>query len=125
DAELLTQMMVNLIENAIRHSRAGAAISVGLRNGPGGLEFSVADDGPGVPAAERERIFERFYRLERSRSTAGSGLGLSLVAAIANLHDAKIVVSDNRPGLRIAIVFRQAAARPESARERQIPRAAE
>ncbi len=123
DAELLTQMMVNLIENAIRHSRDGAAIVIGLRNGPAGAEFSVADDGPGIPAGERERIFRRFYRLERSRSTAGSGLGLSLVAAIANLHDAKIIVSDNHPGLKIVIVFSQA--KSETARERPLSRAAE
>lgn len=106
DRELLTQMLANLVENAIRHTPEGTRIEVSLetRNGvPVGI---VADHGPGVPEPERERMFERFYRLERSRSTPGSGLGLSLVRAIADLHGIGLVVADNRPGLRLVLSFR-------------------
>ena len=63
------------------------------------------DSGPGIPAEERTRVFQRFYRLERSRSTPGSGLGLSLVEAIAALHDVSIELTDNRPGLSVTLRF--------------------
>jgi signal transduction histidine kinase len=63
----------------------------------------IADTGPGVPEKERARIFERFYRLDASRTTPGDGLGLSLVAAIAELHEIRIVVEDNQPGLRVSL----------------------
>ena len=106
DRDLLTQMVVNLIENAIRHTPDGAEISLTLDEGPDGPVVVVADDGPGIPAAERDRVFQRFFRLERSRSTPGSGLGLSLVAAIADLHDIEIVLSDNAPGLTVELRFR-------------------
>jgi signal transduction histidine kinase len=63
----------------------------------------VLDDGPGVPAYERDRIFDRFYRVDSARATPGDGLGLSLVAAIARLHDAKVFALDNGPGLKIVV----------------------
>ena len=65
----------------------------------------VWDTGPGIPEDERENVFRRLYRLERARSTPGSGLGLSLVAAIADLHGASIELEDNKPGLRISVTF--------------------
>lgn len=105
DRELLTQMLVNLVENAIRHTPAGTRIEVDLTAGSGVVRLTIADDGPGVPAEERGRIFRRFYRLERSRTTDGSGLGLSLVKAIADRHEATVSVSDNRPGLRVSLDF--------------------
>ena len=61
------------------------------------------DNGPGIPAEQREKVQERFYRLEQSRTTSGNGLGLALVAAIAALHDTELVLDDNQPGLRAAI----------------------
>ena len=67
--------------------------------------IAVADDGPGIPADEREHVFKRFYRLERSRGTPGNGLGLSLVAAVARLHGASIEMFDNAPGLRVELHF--------------------
>ena len=70
-----------------------------------GWRLVVADDGPGVPESERERIFRRLYRLDRSRSTPGTGLGLAMVAAIADLHEARIEVGDNAPGLRLSVRF--------------------
>ena len=65
----------------------------------------MADNGPGIPAEERDKVLARFYRLDRSRSTPGSGLGLALVAAIAELHEARLTLDDNAPGLRVVLVF--------------------
>jgi signal transduction histidine kinase len=72
---------------------------------PLGIELRVADTGPGIPPAERARVVERFVRLEASRNSPGTGLGLSLVAAVARLHDAKFLLEDNQPGLRAIIRF--------------------
>jgi signal transduction histidine kinase len=105
DKRLVTQMFVNLVENAIRHSPAGARISMILSHRASGVRAVIADTGPGVPEAEREKIFQRFYRLETSRTTSGSGLGLSLVSAIADLHGIHISLSDNHPGLRVTLDF--------------------
>ena len=97
-------MLVNLVENALRHTQAGLAPCASALRRPGaGLRVAVADDGPGVPAAERERMFDRFYRLERSRSTPGSGLGLALVAAVARLHGLTIRLEDRKPGLGVVL----------------------
>lgn len=105
DRELLTQALVNLIENAIRHSVPGTFIDVILEGPPAGPFLAVADTGPGIPAAEHENVLRRFYRLEKSRTTPGSGLGLALVKAIADLHEARIELTDNKPGLRVALHF--------------------
>jgi signal transduction histidine kinase len=101
DKDLLTQMLANLVENAVRHSARGARIAVTL-DGQVGV---VADSGPGVPEAERDKVLRRFYRLEASRTTPGSGLGLALVAAIAELHGIALELGDNRPGLRVTLRF--------------------
>lgn len=111
DRELLTQMVANLVENAINHCPAGVMITVTLESAPGQCVFSVADTGPGIPEAERESVLRRFYRLERSRTTPGSGLGLALVKAIADLHGATLTLADNDPGLRVSIRFRELAVR--------------
>jgi signal transduction histidine kinase len=105
DRELLTQMLANLVENAIRHTPEGSRIEMELAGTGSGLTAVVSDNGPGVPAQERERIFRRFYRLERSRTTPGSGLGLALVAAIADLHGIELTAADNAPGLKIMMKF--------------------
>ncbi len=105
DAELLTQMFSNLIENAIRHAPAGTRILIRLAVWGNTAAAAVEDDGPGIPAVEHDKVFRRFYRLSASRSTPGHGLGLALVAAIANLHDAKIELGDNRPGLSFQLAF--------------------
>jgi signal transduction histidine kinase len=106
DPELLTQMLVNLVENALRHAGANARVRVLTAAEGGDATVSVADNGPGVPKRERQRIFDRFYRLEASRSTPGSGLGLALVAAVARLHGAVVSLSDAKPGLSVRVVFR-------------------
>jgi signal transduction histidine kinase len=108
DPELLTQMLVNLVENALRHAGGKAHVSVRVAAESGGAVVAVADDGPGVPPVERERIFDRFYRLERSRSTPGSGLGLALVAAVARLHGATVTLADASPGLDVRVAFASA-----------------
>ena len=110
DRELLTQMVANLIENSMRHCPAGVDISVELAQEDGALVLRVADNGPGIPTGEREKVFRRFYRLEASRTTPGSGLGLALVKAVADLHGASIELSDNRPGLCVTIRFPARAA---------------
>lgn len=105
DQQLLTQMMANILENALRHCPSPAHIDVTLSAGQVGPVFMVSDDGPGIPQAEREKVFRRFYRLDKSRTTPGNGLGLSLVQAIADLHAAEVSLSDNAPGLRVAVLF--------------------
>ena len=105
DRELLTQLFANLIENAIRHCPPGTTIGMELKAGQGEVIARIHDTGPGIPEAEREKVFQRLYRLEKSRSRPGSGLGLSLVAAIADLHGAKVTLGDNRPGLSVTVAF--------------------
>ncbi len=106
DAELLTQLFANLLENAITHTSAGTQIELRLSHDAGGVLASISDNGPGVPAEERERVLRRFYRLDASRSNPGSGLGLSMASAIAELHDAELELLDNRPSLTAAVRFR-------------------
>ena len=103
DRELLIQLFANLVQNAIRHCQPGARIEVRAQRVEGTVEVSVADNGPGIPADMRAKVLQRFVRLENSRTSPGYGLGLSLAAAIANLHDAPLSFSDNVPGLRVAV----------------------
>jgi signal transduction histidine kinase len=105
DHELLTLLFANLVENAIGHSSAEAHISLDARREPEGIVAILADTGPGIPAAFRKKVLQRFYRLEGSRTTAGSGLGLSLVNAVAVLHGASLDLRDNEPGLRCILCF--------------------
>ncbi|WP_298723287.1 HAMP domain-containing sensor histidine kinase [uncultured Ferrovibrio sp.] len=105
DKELLTQMLVNLVENAIRHCPPGTTIYLGLKDSPDGIVGIVSDTGSGIPAEAREKVFRRFYRLESSRTTAGNGLGLSLVSAVAELHHIQVTLQDNRPGLIVRLAF--------------------
>jgi signal transduction histidine kinase len=104
DAELLTQMLVNLVENSLHHTPPGSVVMVRAWGGtePG---FAVVDNGPGVPEAERERVLDRFYRLEKSRSTPGAGLGLALAAAVARLHQTQLRLGDASPGLMVTASF--------------------
>jgi signal transduction histidine kinase len=103
DRELLVQMIANLIDNALRHTPAGVRIEVGGERTPAGIALSVADDGPGVAAGEMTAIFQRFHRSGDPARAPGSGLGLALVAAIADLHGLACRASDNRPGLRVTV----------------------
>ncbi|GBQ93129.1 two-component sensor histidine kinase [Gluconacetobacter liquefaciens] len=105
DAVLLAQMLSNLVENAINHTPPGSTIAVTGRAHGGNAILVVADNGPGIPAESRGKVFDRFVRLDASRSVPGSGLGLSLVQAIARLHGGSVALSDNDPGLRCTITI--------------------
>jgi signal transduction histidine kinase len=105
DPELLVQLFANLVENSIRHCPTGTEISISLAAEPGIYVVNIRDSGPGIPEDERQNVFRRLYRIERARSTDGSGLGLSLVAAIVELHGAKIALLDNAPGLNAEVRF--------------------
>jgi len=105
DRDLLFQALTNLVDNAIKHTPKGSEIRLSTARCEGGAKVSVTDTGPGIPADLREKVFQRFYRTDASRSTPGSGLGLSLVRAVTDLHDARIELADNAPGLRVTIFF--------------------
>jgi signal transduction histidine kinase len=105
DRDLIFDAIANLVDNAIKHGRAGGRIVVTNENIDGSAVISIADDGPGIPAVEYQHVFKRFYRLEHSRYTPGNGLGLSLVAAVARLHGARIEMLDNLPGLKFKLWF--------------------
>lgn len=102
--QLVVQALINLIENAIKYGHPqvaseAAVITVGACSEDGFVVFTVADRGPGIPADARERALKRFVRLDSSRSQPGTGLGLSLVAAVARLHGGRVELGDNQPGL--------------------------
>lgn len=105
--ELIGQAMVNLLENAVKYARpegdGQGRITVGLRQADGRVLIEVADNGPGIAEPDRKRVLERFVRLEKSRSEPGSGLGLSLVNAVASLHGGNFRIEDNAPGVRAVI----------------------
>jgi signal transduction histidine kinase len=105
DRDLLFDAVANLVDNAIKHGSERCQVTVEVTEGDGVAVISVADNGPGIPAGEFQYVFKRFYRLERSRRTPGNGLGLSLVAAVAQLHGARVEMLDNAPGLKFRIQF--------------------
>lgn len=105
DQQLLTQMMANIIENALRHCPPSARIDVALLSGADEIAFAVSDNGPGIPEKDRKKVFRRFYRVEKSRTTPGNGLGLSLVKAVADLHGVEVALADNHPGLNVTFLF--------------------
>jgi signal transduction histidine kinase len=111
--ELVTQALANLVDNAIKYARPAEANSesaladvlVEASGDADNVRLSVSDHGPGVPESDRERVVQRFVRLEQSRSQPGSGLGLSLVSAVARLHGGELRLDDNAPGLRAVLVL--------------------
>ena len=111
DRDLVAQAMSNLMDNAVKYTPAGGEIRFQTRHGPGGeVELSVIDSGPGIPATDRERVVERFVRLEQSRSEPGSGLGLSLASAVAEAHSGRLVLGEgcgtgDHPGLSATLVL--------------------
>jgi signal transduction histidine kinase len=115
--EFLAQALANILDNAVKYTPAGGAIMLRVRRRSSGeVEFSVTDTGPGVPETDRARVVERFVRLENSRNEPGAGLGLSLVAAVAEAHQGRLEldegpgkVGEMGPGLRVAFVLPRAA----------------
>ncbi|QGU33825.1 sensor histidine kinase [Thermochromatium tepidum] len=105
DRDLLFQVMANLVDNAIKYTQPGGQIQLRVEVAGGATRVLVADNGPGIPPEFRERVFRRFFRIDDSRATPGSGLGLSLVQAVVALHRAHIELSDNAPGLRVTLTF--------------------
>jgi signal transduction histidine kinase len=105
DRDLLFDAVANLIDNAIKHGRDAGEVTVEVVQVNSDAVIAIADDGPGIPVNESQQVFKRFYRLERSRCTPGNGLGLSLVAAVARLHSARIEMADNAPGLKFKLLF--------------------
>lgn len=108
DRQLLAQALSNLIDNALKHGAEDGVppeIAIEVTEGSGEVAISVADRGPGVPEADRERVKERFVRLEASRSKSGSGLGLSLVAGVMTLHRGRLELDGNDPGLKATLVL--------------------
>jgi signal transduction histidine kinase len=103
DRDLLFQALANLVDNAVKYTPPGGRIGLSAACADRDARVTVSDSGPGIPAELRERVFQRFFRGDASRSTPGSGLGLSLVQAVAQYHGARIELGDAGPGLRIAI----------------------
>ncbi len=105
DRDLLFQAIINLLDNAIKYSPVHSKIEIRLRERDQQPVMSISDNGPGIPAAEHSKVVQRFYRLDQSRTQHGSGLGLSLVAAVARMHNAKLDFDDNHPGLIAELSF--------------------
>jgi len=104
--QLLAQAVSNLLDNACKFSLQGGAITLQATIEDGILWITVSDNGPGIPVGQRQQVLERFVRLEAGRSTAGNGLGLSLVKAVAALHQAELRLEDNQPGLKVSLLFK-------------------
>ncbi len=108
DRDLLFQAFANLLDNAIKYTPQGGSIRVTLDDGASGPRIRIIDSGPGIPQQSRDKVFKRFFRLEESRHTPGNGLGLSLVEAVARLHNASIKLG-GEPGLDVSLAFPKAA----------------
>ena len=105
DRDLIQQAVANLVDNAVKFSPPGGKVQLAAAARPAGLAITVADQGPGIPAGDRDRAVERFFRGETARSTPGSGLGLALVQAVAQLHLGSLRLEDASPGLRAVLTL--------------------
>jgi len=102
---LVAQALANLVDNAIKYTPPDGKVTISVAQAPEGVVLAVADTGPGIPSDDRSRVVERFVRLEASRNSPGTGLGLSLVAAVAHYHGTQLVLEDNAPGLKASLTF--------------------
>jgi signal transduction histidine kinase len=105
DRNLVFQALINLLDNAIKYTPAGGQVDVTLEDQNGKAAIRVTDTGPGIPAERHDQVVQRFYRLDESRSAPGAGLGLSLVKAIAQRHEARLLLEDRQPGLAVTLSF--------------------
>jgi signal transduction histidine kinase len=103
DRELLAQALTNLLDNALKYTPVGGHIDLEVKRNGDRVVVVVADSGPGIPPESREKVLERFARLDESRSLPGNGLGLALVRAVSDQHDGRLVLTDNGPGLRVTL----------------------
>ncbi len=110
DSELLIQLFANVVENATRHCPRRTHVKMAAYRVGEAIEVAISDNGPGIPVAQHEKVFHRFYRLDVSRTTLGNGLGLSMAEAVAGLHETHIKLEDNQPGLRVTVRFEQRVA---------------
>ena len=106
---LVAQALANLVDNAIKYTQSGGSAVIRVAQEAQGVVLSVADSGPGIAEEDRARVVERFVRLEASRSSPGTGLGLSLVSAVAHFHGTQLKLEDNRPGLKASLTFPRAS----------------
>lgn len=107
DRDMLFQAISNLVDNAIKYTPKHGLIQVSLEQCDHKVKLTIADSGSGIPTGEYEKVFQRFYRLDKSRNTPGNGLGLSLVHAVMEIHQTKIYLEDNHPGLKVITLFTQ------------------
>ncbi|HEX3431100.1 MAG TPA: HAMP domain-containing sensor histidine kinase [Rhizomicrobium sp.] len=121
---LVSQALANLIDNAIKYTPSAGKVTISIADTPSGIALTVADSGPGIAPQDRPRVLERFVRLEASRHSPGTGLGLSLVAAVARLHDARLELGDNHPGLKATLLFSSGGKRPQPVAQLAPPRVA-
>lgn len=105
EKNLLTQAFANIIDNAIKFTAKGGRVELSYESNSDYTDIIIADNGVGIPADYKDKVFEKFFRLEQSRHTKGNGLGLSLVEAIARIHNAEVILGDNHPGLRVCLRF--------------------
>ena len=122
DGDRIRQVLVILVDNALRHGRQGGSVGVRFDRAGQEMRFEISDNGPGIPADQKDRVFERFYQLDASRSGSGAGLGLAIARWIVVAHGGAIKLADNEPGLivRISIPIRDSgehAARSSPHRE--------
>ncbi len=103
--ELIAQLIVNLLDNALRHTPPGTGIGMALTADDDVVRIDVSDHGPGIPEADRERVFARFARSRKQPHHPGHGLGLSLVAAIARAHGGTVRLDDNHPGVTVMVTL--------------------
>lgn len=108
--QLLAHAVANLLDNAVKYTPAGGHIIVSVATQPGAVVFTVRDDGPGIAAVDRERVLQRFVRLDSAQAEPGAGLGLSLVAAVCRFHHAELLLDSASPGLVVRMVFKPAPA---------------
>lgn len=106
--QLLAHAVANLLDNAVKYTRAGGQINVSVISSAQSVSLNIRDNGPGIPEADRERVLQRFVRLDSAQAEPGTGLGLSLVAAVCRFHHAELSLDDAGPGLWVRLVFRAA-----------------
>ena len=109
DRDLLGSVLANLMDNALKYSSAGARVTVGTSEAGGKVSLYVRDNGPGIPESERDKVLQRYYRIDRSRHLPGNGLGLAIVTAIAQLHWGELSIADAEPGVLAEVVLPRVA----------------